>query len=463
MLAVEKENLLAAASREIALLRETELRYYIQHISDMQTMATLLAGFAFTALVQSDTLNLDLNAVLFREETGSVERPVNATSRDANVAGTTVSSPTYATVEDPLKYFSFLMHASELTSTVLCLGQMLHVITESLIARLLGSRLALRGPDGSIIRATRHLAKALASTTRTFFTGLQFFILSVVFYSLRGQHPAVAMAMVSILFVYWRGQGDLADKLSLEFHLEKSVTTSFADEEPKPRRPSFDATTQTGGNRGSYPTRRSALSDGRRQPGHVSFTSETTQGSSGSTLSSPSSPAGTSTGRISPTLSSFSAASLRAREKRLWRHLLAYLSPVGHKLNFLFDEVAKDFEGEGSVANSRHRNPQAATQHLIMRTEARQQSIERSSVPFTPGALLVDEGSGAISADGNDDDSPIITRELTHAWRGAKDWVRSGGMGPDLGLADEQKAAQRNRGSPVGPPPLTDMFKNLEV
>ena len=126
---------------------------------------------SFTALVQSETLNLDLNAVLFREETGSVERPVNATSIDANVAGTTVSSPTYATVEDPLKYFSFLMHASELTSTVLCLGQMLHVITESLIARLLGSRLALRGPDGSIIRATRHLAKALASTTRTFFTG----------------------------------------------------------------------------------------------------------------------------------------------------------------------------------------------------------------------------------------------------------------------------------------------------
>ena len=32
MLAVEKENLLAETNREIASLRETELRYYVDHI-----------------------------------------------------------------------------------------------------------------------------------------------------------------------------------------------------------------------------------------------------------------------------------------------------------------------------------------------------------------------------------------------------------------------------------------------
>ena len=38
MLAVEKENLLAETNREIASLRETELRYYVDHIGGIQTM-----------------------------------------------------------------------------------------------------------------------------------------------------------------------------------------------------------------------------------------------------------------------------------------------------------------------------------------------------------------------------------------------------------------------------------------
>ena len=220
MLAIEKENLLAETNQDIALLREKELRYYVDHIGGIQTMATLLAGFAFTALVQSDSLHLDVNAVQFRHNEGTFSRHSNVTMDHA----VTLTNPVYANL-DFVEVFSFVFHAGELASTVFCLGEMLHVLVISLIARLLGMRLALRGPDGSIIQATRHLAIALASTTRTFFKGLQYFLLSVVFYALRGQHPLIAVLMISVIFKYWRGQGKLASELSLNFKLEKGVVS----------------------------------------------------------------------------------------------------------------------------------------------------------------------------------------------------------------------------------------------
>ena len=390
MLAIEKENLLAETNQDIALLREKELRYYVDHIGGIQTMATLLAGFAFTALVQSDSLHLDVNAVWFRHSVGTFSQHRNATTDDA----ITQANPVYTLMADPWEYFSFVMHAGELASTVFCLGEMLHVLVISLIARLLGMRLALRGPDGSIIRATRHLAIALASTTRTFFKGLQYFLLSVVFYALRGQHPLIALLMIGVIFKYWRGQGRLASELSLAFKLEKGVTTAFIDERnynserrlpPLPTShahaecsclscccsdahvrlarffPGDGVDTNGDGVRDSIavdvdgdgipdivvpnPERTSdRLSEARNQEIRRSWIQQTRK---------------------------------RERDQRPWWKRLfdrleqyyGYLSPVGHRLNLLFDEVSRDFEGEASIANAMHRSPQKATQHLIMRQE----------------------------------------------------------------------------------------------
>ena len=64
-----------------------------------------------------------------------------------------------------------MFHVLEVVCVCACLGEMLYVLTETLISRLLGSRLALRGPDGSIIRATANLAKSLARSTRRFIWG----------------------------------------------------------------------------------------------------------------------------------------------------------------------------------------------------------------------------------------------------------------------------------------------------
>ena len=45
---------------------------------------------------------------------------------------------------------------------------------------------------------------------------------------------------------------------------------------------------------------------------------------------------------------------------------------VSHRMHYLFEQVAEDFEGEGAAANKKHRTPTAATKHLIETTETEQ-------------------------------------------------------------------------------------------
>ncbi len=73
MLAVEKELLLASTSKEVSHLRNVELQYYLEHTSSIQTMATLLAGFAFTAFVSMDTVALSIDNVRFERPTGDYD------------------------------------------------------------------------------------------------------------------------------------------------------------------------------------------------------------------------------------------------------------------------------------------------------------------------------------------------------------------------------------------------------
>ena len=70
MLKVEKELLEAQTSREVAQMRQMELQYYVDHIGGIQTMATLLAGFAFTAFATMDG-GFDLMSFLFKQYSGA--------------------------------------------------------------------------------------------------------------------------------------------------------------------------------------------------------------------------------------------------------------------------------------------------------------------------------------------------------------------------------------------------------
>ena len=72
MLAVEKDNLLAATNKHITTIREKELLYYVNHMGNIETIATLIAGFSFTALVKMDT-RLDMDTLLFTLPNGAEE------------------------------------------------------------------------------------------------------------------------------------------------------------------------------------------------------------------------------------------------------------------------------------------------------------------------------------------------------------------------------------------------------
>ena len=396
MLHVEKQNLLAETNRDIAILREMELRYYMEHIGGMQTMATLLAGFSFTALISSNTLSLDFGTFLFRDDEptkGSLIMQNMTHGEYTETSGTLIDKMQLPGWDDPFKYLSFFMHVLELTSIVMSLGEMLHVITSTLIARLLGARLALRGPDGSIIRATRHLAHALNANTRSFFNGLQYFMFSVIFHLFRGQHPVVAILLTYLLYTYWRRQGVIANQLSNNFHLTKGVTTAFVDDND-------DA----------------AEAD---KPG------------------SPATPAGAAQATWRSIQTSLNK---RGSGFRNWRMKFnKFIRPVSTELQFLYDEVAEDFEGESAHANAQHRGPTAATQHLIRRNESKKLDMDAFVSPLDEyqenrlarrkqareAAAAAASASRVPTVLEEPEEEPDIGIQVKNAWNSARNWLHT--------------------------------------
>ena len=220
MLKVEKERLEAETVQKVAHLRQVELQYYIDHIGGIQTMATLLAGFAFTAFNGFEG-GFNLDAFFFTRFQGSYDLV------DGN--GTLRVDPVKESF-DAMMFVKFVMETFEVAAVTLTLGEMLYVMIETLIARLLGSRLALRGPDGSINTANRHLAEALANSTKHFILGLQWFLLSVLCHALRGMHIISSMLVLFILSFYWKSQFVTVGRLAKQFELKTAVITDFDDD-----------------------------------------------------------------------------------------------------------------------------------------------------------------------------------------------------------------------------------------
>ena len=232
MLHVEKELLTATTAKEVADLRKTELNYYLEHIGSVQTMATLLAGFAFTGFVSMDlaeVARLSSTSLYFMQMTGGL---LGGASTENGTQFSVNFSPEAQQI-GPIEGVEFFFVALEVFSVVACLSELLWVMTETLIARLLGSRLALRGPDGSIIRATYHLAKVLATSTRRFIWGLQWFIFSVVCHSLNSLHLLISVPVFFILLNWWRSQFKQIDRLADIFAIKHTVSTAFEDSSPE--------------------------------------------------------------------------------------------------------------------------------------------------------------------------------------------------------------------------------------
>lgn len=152
MLAAEKEFLHANTADQVAHLREKELNFYSTNIAAVETMATLLAGFAFTAFVSlNDPLSKDTIRFLTREG------ELHGSLVDGKV---TLQQST--TLFDGVDFFVFAVAWLEVVSLVMCLAEMLYVLQLCLLSQLLGYRLALRGPSGSITRSVQNLAESLS-------------------------------------------------------------------------------------------------------------------------------------------------------------------------------------------------------------------------------------------------------------------------------------------------------------
>ena len=197
MLQVEKELLRVQTAQEVVHLREKELAYYVEHIGSIQTVATLLAGFAFTAFLSMDSIDLDEASIIMRTPSGRME---------GSVANGTLSLGMEEARFEPWLVFSWFFHFMQAVTVCMCLARMLHVVMETLITRQLGTRLALRGPEGSIVKATQNMARSLTNSTKNFVYGLQSFMLSVVFHAIREMHPVTSVFIVVLLFWKWKEQ-----------------------------------------------------------------------------------------------------------------------------------------------------------------------------------------------------------------------------------------------------------------
>lgn len=385
MLYVEKQRLLAETARDVAVLRETELGYYVEHIGAVQNMATLLAGFAFTAIVSLDVTSISRDSVLLLESSGAYTFD--------NASG--MITPIPATASDGYQIWAFCAHVAQAILVVLCLGEMMHVMTETLVARQLGSRLALRGVDGSIISATRRLAASLANSTKRFFQGLQYFLLSVVFHALRGMHPALAAVVAVIILVYLRGQGSLVRQLAVDFELKSAVNTVF----PEAGSPS---------DRGS--------------PGKLKRAKS-----------------------FDPAFALEQHPSIFGRVRRAGRVLGSIIGPVNHQLRVLYEQV-DDVEGAPGL-HSGHRKPTEATATLIHRVETDQ---FRNAARYEPS---VHSSMDAVTHAAAAAQPPPVTREsnsssfLTRLSN--RLFPGLGADGPPFNLGTSQPAAPSGHGNQV--------------
>ena len=213
--------------QQVAQLRQLELQYYVEHIGGIQTMATLLAGFAFTAFIGISEGAFNLRSLFFVQQTGALDGSINGSGA---LQIEPIDSPF-----DAMAWVKFVVETLEICTIAITLGEMLYVMIETLIARQLGSRLALRGADGSINVANRHLAAALADSTRHFVLGLQWFLFSVLLHAIRGIHPGASVLVLLIILRYWKRQFSTIARLAAQFKVCAGATCAARTEAADPR------------------------------------------------------------------------------------------------------------------------------------------------------------------------------------------------------------------------------------
>uniref|UniRef100_A0A7S4C0I1 Uncharacterized protein n=1 Tax=Chrysotila carterae TaxID=13221 RepID=A0A7S4C0I1_CHRCT len=143
MLAADKDTLVAALKQRALDLRQRELDYYVERYSNITTQASIVAGFAFDALVELDVTK-EMHDDLVRHGREWIEIAF---------------------------YFS--------TSLTMAFG--LYTVCVSSFATVYGHRLALQGPTGSVERAVAIMMKQRNGIFVTFGLSMLFLVLGAIF------------------------------------------------------------------------------------------------------------------------------------------------------------------------------------------------------------------------------------------------------------------------------------------
>ena len=157
MLLADKEDLQRRLKLQILQIEEKELNHYTTNSYTLGTQAALLAGFAFTVLIEA---------------------------------------PWYRILENAPEWLVLL---SVLTNAVGMLLEMMAVVKSVQLA-ILGPKLALRGPDGSVSCAVLTLRRQEQRMHRQFYAGLVFFHFSAMF-TMWAIFPTMTAAAVSAVLL----------------------------------------------------------------------------------------------------------------------------------------------------------------------------------------------------------------------------------------------------------------------
>ena len=199
MIFADKEDLKTRVAKEILLVREKEMKFYTRNLSMVGTHAALLAGFAFTILSQHE-FAVPVQGYLPYEFEKSILIWNNYTYLDP-IAG--IHSDALQSIQVGMRGWPWTTWMQQIFQLLhLCftaMGILLHLWTvyTTVVTNILGLHLALRGPEGSVDRAVRHMAQQNQFALRKFLVGLVLFVFSLLFFSLYKYHLFISVFIVA--------------------------------------------------------------------------------------------------------------------------------------------------------------------------------------------------------------------------------------------------------------------------
>lgn len=228
MLYADKQHLKTEVAVDLLRVREKEMNFYSSNLSTVGTQSALLAGFAFAILAQK---KFTLGAGGFwpkawREALGL--RPLS--DWDAENLGWTMEEVEQGVLgwhwDTAIQQIFQLCH---LILTTIGMTIQLWTLYTCVLTNILGLSLALRGPEGSVDRAVRHMAEQNQLVMNRFGTGVIIFFVSIMLFSLMEYEIYASIPVCACVTAVFRAMMKNIRSLVNEFWLDQDteVTGQF--------------------------------------------------------------------------------------------------------------------------------------------------------------------------------------------------------------------------------------------